>query len=84
MPTLRKGGSFRAFLEPGRMAEEALNAVVQEATCKATVTLPFSGGDVSWIDGSGPDVQSGSTLTYTPTRISVSGAPLAVRLTLCT
>jgi transposase-like protein len=35
MPTLRKGGSFPAFLEPGRMAEEAPNAVVQEATCKA-------------------------------------------------
>jgi hypothetical protein len=28
-------------------------------------------------------VQSGRTLTYTPTRISVSGAPLATRLTLC-
>src|SRR5215471_17629246 len=48
-----------------------------------TVTLPFSGGDVSWIEGSGPDVQSGRTLTYTPTRISVLGSPLATRLTLC-
>src|SRR5262249_15978704 len=49
-----------------------------------TVTLPFSGGDVSWIDGSGPAVQSGRTLIYTPTRISVLCCPLAVRLTLCT
>src|SRR5215469_11509105 len=48
-----------------------------------TMTFLFLGGDVSWIEGSGPDVQSARTWTYTPTRISVLGSPLATRLTLC-
>src|SRR5215472_215794 len=67
--------------ERGYLERQALLVAVTFAFL--TVTLPFSGGDVSWIEGSGPDVQSGRTLTYTPTRISVLGSPLATRLTLC-
>jgi putative transposase len=33
IPKLRKGSYFPVFLEPRRMAEKALTAVVQERTC---------------------------------------------------
>ena len=33
--------------------------------------------------GSGPELQSGCTLMYTPTRMSLSETPFAVRSTVC-
>ena len=36
IPKLRKGSYFPAFLEPRRMAEKALTAVIQERTSRAS------------------------------------------------
>ena len=36
IPKLRKGSYFPGFLEPRRMAEKALTAVIQEATSRAS------------------------------------------------
>jgi putative transposase len=36
IPRLRKGSYFPGFLEPRRMAEKALTAVIQEATSRAS------------------------------------------------
>jgi len=51
IPKLRRGSYFPAFLEPRRMAEKALTAVIQEAYrscpltwCKSYGSITFSGG----------------------------------------
>jgi putative transposase len=44
IPKLRKGSDFPGFLEPRRMAEKALTAVVQEAYVQGV--SPRSGGDL--------------------------------------
>ncbi|MBB4267327.1 hypothetical protein GGD89_002968 [Roseospira visakhapatnamensis] len=38
IPKLRKGSYFPGFLEPRRMAEKALTAVIQEASIQGTST----------------------------------------------
>lgn len=40
IPKLRKGSYFPGFLEPRRMAEKALTAVVQEAYVPGVSTAP--------------------------------------------
>ena len=50
IPKLRKGSDFPAFLEPRRMAEKALTAVIQEAYIKGVSTRAVDdlvNGDVS-------------------------------------
>jgi putative transposase len=44
VPKLRKGSDFPGFLEPRRMVEKALTAVVQEAYVQGVSTR--SGGDL--------------------------------------
>ena len=43
IPKLRKGSYFPAFLEPRRMAEKALTAVIQEAYIQGISTRPVDG-----------------------------------------
>ena len=41
IPKLRKGSDFAGFLEPGRMAEMALTAVIPESYMQGVSTLSF-------------------------------------------
>ena len=58
IPKLRKGSYFPGFLEPRRMAEKALTAVIQEPMCRASRHGPSMIWSRPWACRASPRVRS--------------------------
>jgi transposase-like protein len=67
IPKLRKGSYFPGFLEPRRMAEKALTAVVQEAYVQGVSTRSVDDGAGDGMTGS-PRARSAVCVSRSTTR----------------
>ena len=82
IPKLRKGSYFPGFLEPRRMAEKALTAVIQEAYIQGISTRSVEGDwPYLWIDATYVKVRQNSRVVSAAVIVAVGVNPSTVVIT---